>query len=129
MFRAGHELESVIVFQRETNQAAKRAGYSLLDGITLMDHSSFVHGMIVSVYLVVLVALLVLFLVWQKVPRRAVFEIVEISVVVFAVSAGISYEIADRVVLNGGDSLLVYIPPVIPVAIYVAWSSRRAKKI
>jgi hypothetical protein len=117
------------VFQRETNQAAKRAGYSLLDGITLMDHSSFVHGMIVSVYLVVLVALLVLFLVWQKVPRRAVFEIVEISVVVFAVSAGISYEIADRVVLNGGDSLLVYIPPVIPVAIYVAWSSRRAKKI
>jgi hypothetical protein len=94
-----------------------------------MDHSSFVHGMTVSVYLVVLFAALVMFLVWQKVPRRAVFEIVEVSVVIFAISAGISYELADRVVLNGGDSLLVYIPPAIPVAIYAAWSSRRAKKI
>ncbi|HTA94504.1 MAG TPA: hypothetical protein VK769_00115, partial [Verrucomicrobiae bacterium] len=44
-----------------------------------MDHSSFVHGLIVSVYLVILVALLALFLVWQQVPRRAIFEIVQIS--------------------------------------------------
>jgi len=84
---------------------------------------------IVSVYLVVVFAVLVVFLVWQKVPRRAVFEIVENSVLIFAISAGISYEIADRVVLNGGDSLLVYIPPAIPVAVYAAWSSRKAKKI
>jgi hypothetical protein len=92
-----------------------------------MDHSSYIHGVIVSVYLVVLFALLVICLIWQRVPRRAIFEIVEISVVVFAISAAISYQIADRVVLNGGDSLLIYIPPVVPVAIIAAWLSRRAK--
>ena len=94
-----------------------------------MDHSAFLHGMVVSVFLVVLFALVAVYLVRRKVPREQVFWIVEISVVVFVVSVAVSYEVADRLVLNGGDSLLVYIPPVIPVAIYVAWSSRRAKKI
>lgn len=93
-----------------------------------MDHSSFVNGIIVSVYLIVLVVLLVTFLIWQKVPRREIFETVEISVGIFVFSSIISYQIADRVILNGGDSLFVYLPPVIPVAIFVAWSSRRAKK-
>ena len=93
-----------------------------------MDHSSLVHGIIVSVYLVVLFALLAICLAWQQVPRRAIFHIVEFSVVLFAISAAISYQIADRVVLNGGDSLLVYIPPVIPVAIVAIWLSRRAKR-
>jgi hypothetical protein len=92
-----------------------------------MDHSSLVHGIIVSVYLVVLTALLVMFLVWQQVPRPAIFEIVEISVIVFGISAAISYNIADRVVLNGGDSFWIYIPPVVPAAIAAAWLSRRAK--
>jgi hypothetical protein len=92
-----------------------------------MDRSSLVHGLAVSVYLVVTFALLALCLAWQQVPRRAIFEIVEISVGVFAISAAISYQIADRVVLNGGDSLLVYIPPLVPVAIVAAWLSRRAK--
>ena len=94
-----------------------------------MDHSAFLHGMVVSVFLIVLFALVAVYLVRRKVPREQVFWIVEISVVVFVVSVAVSYEVADRLVLNGGDSLLVYIPPVIPVAIYVAWSSRRAKKI
>ena len=93
-----------------------------------MDHSSLLHGIAVSVYLVILFALLVIYLVWQKVRRREVFEIVEISVLIFAAALAISYHFADRVVLNGGDSLLIFIPPVIPVAIYGAWSSRRAKK-
>src|SRR5271170_1236078 len=83
-----------------------------------MDHSSIVKGIIVSVYLVTLVVLLVIFLVWQQVPRRAIFEIVQISILIFAISSGISYQIADRLVLNGGDSRLIYIPPVIPVAIF-----------
>ena len=100
-----------------------------LGGMEHMDHSAFLHGMVVSVFLIVLFALVAVYLVRRKVPREQVFWIVEISVVVFVVSVAVSYEVADRLVLNGGDSLLVYIPPVIPVAIYVAWSSRRAKKI
>ena len=92
-----------------------------------MDHSSLIRGIIVSVYLVALTAVLVMLLVWQQVPRRAIFEIVEISVVVFGISAAISYSIADRVVFDGGDSLLIYIPPVVPTAIVAVWLSRRAK--
>lgn len=92
-----------------------------------MDQSSLTHGIIVSVYLVVLTALLVVFLVRRRVPRHAILAIVEISILVFAVSADVSYRIADRMVFDGGDSLLVYIPPVIPAAIVAVWLSRRAK--
>ena len=92
-----------------------------------MDRSSLVHGITVSVYLVVLTALLVVFLVRRQVPCQAILEIVEISILVFAASAGVSYRIAGRMVFDGGDSLLVYLPPVIPAAIAAVWLSRRAK--
>jgi hypothetical protein len=93
-----------------------------------MDHASLAHGTVVSVYLVALIVCLVAFLVWQRLPRGTIFEIVYLPVVIFAISADLSYQVADRMVLNGDDSLLIYIPPVFPVAIFVAWSSRRAKK-
>lgn len=93
-----------------------------------MDQSSLIHGTVVSVFLVVLFGLVAFYLVRRKVPRRAIFTIVEISVGIFAVCALISYEVADRLVLNGGDSLLIYIPPAISVIIFVLWSSRRERR-
>jgi hypothetical protein len=92
-----------------------------------MDHSALVYGTLVSVYLITLVALLVAFLVRKKIPRRTILDIVEISVGIFAVAALICYHIADRVVLNGGDSFWIYVPPVIPVAVFVAWRLRRRR--
>lgn len=84
--------------------------------------------MVVSGYLLALVLLLVLFLVWRKVPRRGVFEIVQISVGIFACLVPVSYSVADRLVLNGGDSFWVYVAPVIPVAVFVAWTVRVLKR-
>src|SRR5262252_350114 len=93
-----------------------------------MEHEGFVYGMVISGYLLALVLLLVLFLVWKKVPRREVFGIVEISVGIFAGLVPICYSVADRLVLHGCDSFLVYVGPVIPAAIFVAWTLRRLKR-
>jgi len=93
-----------------------------------MEHEGFIYGMVVSGYLLALVLLLVLFIVWRKVPRREVFEIVQISVGIFAFLVPISYSVADRLVLNGCDSFWCYVAPVIPVAIFVAWIVRRLKR-
>ena len=87
------------------------------------------RGIGVFLYLVILAVLLFVILIRQGVPRRAALEAVEISVGIFIAALLITYEIADRVVLDGGDSLLIYIPPVIPVAIFVFWLLRRRKKI
>jgi hypothetical protein len=92
-----------------------------------MDRASLLRGIGVSVYLVILFALLVVFLVRQRVPRHAIFEIVEISLFVFVSFLFLSIKIADRVVLNGGDSLVNYLIPVIPVAIFAIWMSRRMR--
>ncbi|MGC9943030.1 MAG: hypothetical protein ABSE48_14460 [Verrucomicrobiota bacterium] len=94
-----------------------------------MDQSSIVRGIGVFVYLVILAVLLFVILIRQGVPRRAALETVEISAGIFVVALFITYKIADRVVLDGGDSLLIYIPPVIPVGIFVFWLLRRRKKI
>lgn len=85
-------------------------------------------GIAVCIFILVVFALLVIFLLWQEVPRHAGFQIAEISATIYAASVVISYEIAERLVLNGGDSLLIYVAPVVPVVIYVVWASRRAKK-
>ncbi len=94
-----------------------------------MDQSSIVRGIGVFVYLVTLAVLLFVILIWQGVPRRSALETVEISVGIFVVALLITYQIADRLALDGGDSLLIYIPPVIPVGIFVFWLLRRRKKI
>ena len=94
-----------------------------------MDQSSIVRGIGVFVYLVNSCASLVCYS--HLAGSSALFglETVEISVGIFVVALLITYQIADRLALDGGDSLLIYIPPVIPVGIFVFWLLRRRKKI
>ncbi len=101
----------------------------VLGSIERMDHSSIMRGIGVLAYLVIIAALLFVVLIRQGVPRRAALEAVEISVGIFIFALFITYEVAERVVLNGGDSLLIYAPPVIPAAGFVFWLLRRRKKI
>jgi len=48
--------------------------------------------------------------------------------VIFIFALFITSEIADKIALDGADSLLTYIPPVIPVVAFVFWLLRRRKK-
>ena len=93
-----------------------------------MDHLSTVRGVAVFAYLVVLAVLLFVVLIWKGIPRQAALETVEISAGIFVFALFITYKIADWIALNGGDSLLIYIPPVIPVSAFGFWLLRRRKK-
>ena len=91
---------------------------------------SLFQGILVSGYLVALVASEVVFLAWRRVPRGVIFEMVFVSTFIFSICArDVSYPIADKLVLNGGDSFWIYVPPVIPVMAFVAWSLRRARAV
>jgi hypothetical protein len=78
--------------------------------------------MALIIYLVSLLALLIGCLVWRRIPRRAAFDIVHYSVWIFALTAFLSLELVDRVAPQFLNGLAPFIPPVIPVGIFVAWS-------
>jgi hypothetical protein len=83
--------------------------------------------MILVAYFLCLLALLIGFVALQKIPRRAAFEVVHLTVWVFVISSFLSLMIVDRVAPNRLDGLVPFIPPVIPAAIFAAWMLRRAK--
>jgi hypothetical protein len=93
-----------------------------------MDRTSIMHGIGVFTYLVTLAVLLFVTLIRQGVPRRAALEFVEISAAIFVFALVITYKVAERLVRDGGESLLIYIPPVIPAAAFALWLLRRRKK-
>jgi hypothetical protein len=93
-----------------------------------MDKTSIMHGIGVFAYLVILAVLLFVILIRQGIPRRAALEVVEISAGIFVFALVITYEVAERLVRDGGDSVLIYIPPVIPAAAFALWLLRRRKK-
>ncbi len=97
-------------------------------GIAPMNHSPVIRGIAVSVYLLALAILLLILLIRQGIPRRAALEAVEVSAGIFVVALIVTYLLAERLALNGGDSLLIYLPPVVPVAVFASWLSRRAKR-
>ena len=70
--------------------------------------------MILVAYLLCLLALLIGFVVWQRLPRRAAFEVVHFTVWVFVISSAVSLFVVDRVAPNRLDGLVPFIPPVIP---------------
>ena len=84
--------------------------------------------MVLTTYLLGLPVLLVGFLLMLKVPRRSVFELVHSSVWIFAITSFLSLEFVSSVAPNLLDGLVPYIPPVIPVSVFVAWSLHRVRK-
>ena len=93
-----------------------------------MDKSSIICGTAVFVCLVAMAAMLFALLIRQGVPRTAALEIVEVSTGIFIAALFVTYRVANRLVPDGGESLLIYIPPVVPVGIYVFWLLRRRNK-
>jgi len=93
-----------------------------------MNLSPVERGTAVCVYLLLLAALLFVVLIWRGVQRRAALETVEISTGIFVAGLLLSYRIADHLTLGGSDSLWIYVPPVVPVAIFVFWLLRRRTK-
>lgn len=83
--------------------------------------------MILVAYLLCLLALLIGYVVWQRIPRRAAFDIVHFSVWIFVISSLVSLLVVDKMAPNHLDGLVPFILPVVPTIIFVAWSLRRLK--
>ena len=87
-----------------------------------------VRGFGVFAYLAILAVLLFVVLIRKGIPRQAALETVEIAAGIFVFGLLITYEIADKIAPDADDSLLIFIPPVIPVIAFVFWLLRRRKK-
>jgi len=85
--------------------------------------------MLKTIFLVFLVALLVGFLLWRRTPRLIFFEVIFISGWIFAIAFWLTEEVIYKFKPDLLDGFIPYIPPVIPVIIFVAWFLPRAKII
>jgi amino acid transporter len=83
--------------------------------------------MILVAYLLCLLAMLIGFVIWRRLPRRAAFEVVHFTAWIFVISSAVSLFVVDRIAPNRLDGLVPFIPPVIPAGIFAAWLLRRAK--
>jgi hypothetical protein len=93
-----------------------------------MVFASILKGSVVLGYYVSLVIILFLILRRRAVPRREMFRIVQATVVVFVISFFLTLQIAYRIGPNADESWAVELPPVIPAAVFVAWSLPRIKR-
>jgi len=85
--------------------------------------------MILVFFLLGLLALLIVFLRGRGVPRRETFDVVHLSVWIFVIGTWLSLAGMDRFAPASLDGLLPFIPPVIPVIIFVAYVLRRLKVV
>jgi len=79
-------------------------------------------------YMGILLLALIGFLAWQRMPRKVVFEIVHLSVWVFALGSFASLWAIDHLAPSMLDTLIPFVPPIIPVVSFVAWSMRRISR-
>jgi hypothetical protein len=85
--------------------------------------------MLKTLFLISLLGILVAFLLWRKTPRAIALETVFISGWVFAVSYWITEEAIYRLNSDLLDGWLPYLPPLLPVCIFVMWFLPRARKV
>jgi hypothetical protein len=85
--------------------------------------------MLKTIFLVSIFVVLIGFLLWRRTPRLIAFEAVFISVWIFAIAFWITEEIFDKLDSNLLDGFVPYIPPIIPVIIFLVWFLSRAKLV
>jgi hypothetical protein len=85
--------------------------------------------MTLTLLLLSLFALLVGFLMWRRVPRRQLFQILHVSAWIYAISFFIGLQIADRAAPRLTEGFLPYLLPVLPIGLFVAWAMHRQKSV
>jgi hypothetical protein len=85
--------------------------------------------MTLTILLLSLLVLLVGFLVWRRVPRQQLFEIVHVSAWIYALSFFLSLQILGRIAPQMEDGFVPYILAGLPVALFVAWALNRRKHV
>ena len=81
--------------------------------------------------LLVLLGALGGFLHWRRTPRDVFFGAVFISVWVYAIAFWVTVGTLDQINPNLENGFLPYFPPIVPVAVFVAWflaGTKPAKK-
>jgi hypothetical protein len=76
-----------------------------------------------------LFGVLIGFLVWRRVPRRVLFEILHFSVWIYALSFFVGLQIVDKTAPRLLDGFVPYLVPVPLVAVFVGWALHRQKTV
>ena len=82
-----------------------------------------------AVLLLCLLLLLVAFLIWRKVHRQHFFSILLFSSWVYGLTFFLTLRALNTIAPSLIDGFIPYFPPVIPVAVFVAWALHRLKVI
>jgi uncharacterized membrane protein YfcA len=82
-----------------------------------------------TLLLLSLFGVLIGFLVWRRVPRRVLFQILHFSVWIYALSFFLSLQIVDKAAPRLTDGFVPYLLPVLPVVLFVAWAMHRQKSV
>jgi hypothetical protein len=75
-----------------------------------------------------LLAVLVGFDVWRRVPRRLMFDILHIATWIYVLCFLIGLQVMDRTAPRIVEGFVPYVLPVPLVALFVAWARHRQKK-
>ena len=85
--------------------------------------------MLNTLFLVALTAALVGYLWCRRTPRPIAFEAVFISAWIYTIGFWVALDVVDKLRPDLLFGLVPYIPPIIPVIIFVAWFLRRARVV
>lgn len=80
-----------------------------------------------TLLLFLLFAVLFAFLVWRRVPRQHLFWVLLMSAWIYALSFFLTLRGVDAIAPRLTDGFVPYLPPVIPVGVFVAWALHRMK--
>ena len=80
-----------------------------------------------TLVILLLLAGLVAFLVWRKVPRQHLFWILLMSAWIYALSFFLTLRGVDAIAPRLTEGFVPYLPPMIPVGVFVTWALHRVK--
>jgi hypothetical protein len=84
--------------------------------------------MVEAIYLAALAILLAGFLFWKKVPRPIAVDIWCGTILVFIICLWISLEIFGRFAGKFEEGIFPYLPPIIPMLVFLVWWLRRIRR-
>ena len=85
--------------------------------------------MLKTFFLICLALALVAFLLWRRTPRPIFFEAALNSVWIFAIAYWLTENLIYKLKPDLLDGFIPYLPPIVPVVVFLAWFLSRAKVI
>ena len=129
--RCGHQLPASAIGNDSRHFHNHRFVAAVSTGAVRSARLSLEFIMLKTLFLFCLVGALVAFLFWRRTPRSIFFGAIFFSTWIYAIAFWMTVGVLDRLSDNLSDGFLPYLPPLVPVAGFLAWflpGKKAAKK-